>query len=87
MSLETLARYRTINARQSENVVKIGKEVLQNGTKLGNQGTPRTGLSRIVLIRGIEWAVREQIAVAALDTGDLPLAEVRRRIPTTQFDS
>lgn len=78
MSLETLARYRTINARQSEAVVRLGREVLANGTKLGNQGTPSIReMGDVVLIDGVEWAVREQIAVAALDVGDLPLAEVR----------
>ncbi|KAI5449376.1 Inositol phosphatase SIW14 [Naganishia albida] len=69
--MDTLARYRTINARQSEHVVRLGREILQNGTKLGNQ----------------EWAVREQIAVAALDTGDRPLAESQIALLSSRFPS
>ncbi|GHJ89005.1 hypothetical protein NliqN6_5407 [Naganishia liquefaciens] len=58
-ALDTLARYRTINARQSAEVIRLGKQVLAQGTRLGAQ----------------EWAVREQIAIAALDEGDIPFAQ------------
>ncbi|KAJ9101500.1 hypothetical protein QFC19_005153 [Naganishia cerealis] len=58
-ALDTLARYRTLGARQSPAVVRLGKQVLESGTRLGTQ----------------EWAVREQITIAALDVGDVPLAE------------
>lgn len=39
-ALDTLARYRTLNARHSAEVVRLGKQVLAQGTRLGAQGEP-----------------------------------------------
>lgn len=36
--LDRLSRLRTLSARESPEVVKLGKEVLASGVKLGEQG-------------------------------------------------
>lgn len=63
-ALTTLARYRHLGARESTSVLKLGRSVL------GESETKLPGL------REAEWAVREQVAVAALDLGDLEYANV-----------
>ena len=85
--LEQLARWRTLGARYSEEVVQLGQAVLESG-RLGDQGgwvdtrlTPiwqpvRTGAQQ-QLVGPTEWSIREQIAVAALDIGKIQLATVR----------
>ncbi|WVQ85954.1 hypothetical protein IAT38_008122 [Cryptococcus sp. DSM 104549] len=55
--LTTLAQWRTLGARHSEEVVELAGRVLRSGT-LGDQ----------------EWAVREQLAIAGLDLGQVRLA-------------
>ncbi|WVF68201.1 hypothetical protein IAT40_002966 [Kwoniella sp. CBS 6097] len=54
--IEQLARWRTIGARHSEEVVEIAQKVLKGS--VGEQ----------------EWAIREQLAIAALDLGQNKLA-------------
>ncbi|KAJ9092809.1 hypothetical protein QFC21_006685 [Naganishia friedmannii] len=69
--LDTLARLRTLSARESPEVVELGKKVLDSRVKLGEQ----------------EWPIREQIAIAALDVGDVELAESQIAILSRRFPS
>lgn len=84
---ELLARWRTLGARHSEEVLELGPRVLRSGG-LGDQGEPsistRTMYHWAVLMRApvrAEWAVREQLAIAALDTGRIALATVSKPPP------
>jgi hypothetical protein len=70
--LEQLARWRTLGTRNSEQVLNLGVPLLNSN--LGDQGM--FSLQLLVLMRLTEWAVREQIVVAALDLGRIKLAEV-----------
>ncbi|WVQ95641.1 hypothetical protein IAU59_002739 [Kwoniella sp. CBS 9459] len=54
--IEQLARWRTIGARHSEEVLEIAQRILR-----GNVGEQ-------------EWAIREQLAIAALDLGQNKIA-------------
>jgi len=60
----TLQRYRSLNIRDSQEVVRLGEEMLESGgvKKLGDE----------------LWPFLEQLAIAALDCGKLDLAKVCR---------
>ncbi|WWC92308.1 uncharacterized protein L201_007262 [Kwoniella dendrophila CBS 6074] len=66
--LETLARWRTIGARHSEEVIELGLKVLKSG-RLGDQ----------------EWALREQLAIAALDLGQNDLSQAQINLLHRKF--
>ncbi|WVR08538.1 hypothetical protein IAU60_005593 [Kwoniella sp. DSM 27419] len=65
--LDQLARWRTIGARHSEEVVEMGQRVLRG--KTGDQ----------------EWAIREQLAIAALDLGQIKLATSQIQLLQRRF--
>ncbi|KAK8845618.1 hypothetical protein IAR55_006334 [Kwoniella newhampshirensis] len=66
--LETLAQWRTLGARHSDEVVEIAASAL-NGGQLGEQ----------------EWSIREQYAIAALDLGQIKLANEQISILHLKF--
>lgn len=71
--IDQLASWRTLGARNSQQVVALAPKVLAAGG-LGDAGTScvlRTHLTS-------EWSVREQLAIAALDLGQVSLANVSR---------
>ncbi|WVW80838.1 hypothetical protein I302_102827 [Kwoniella bestiolae CBS 10118] len=68
--LERLARWRTIGARHSEEVVELGLKVSKGG-KVGDQ----------------EWALREQLAIAALDLGQIELSQEQIKLLHSKFPS
>lgn len=81
---ELLSNWRTLGARHSEKVLDLAPRVLKSGN-LGEQG--KTFLSRgpcnaspvahRLMADIAEWAVREQLAIAALDLGRISTATVR----------
>ncbi|KAK1923098.1 hypothetical protein DB88DRAFT_493778 [Papiliotrema laurentii] len=66
--LEQLARWRTVGARHSQEVIKLAQRALKGG-RLGEQ----------------EWAVREQLAIAAMDMGRIKLADEQLSVLEKQF--
>ncbi|WOO79299.1 ER membrane protein complex subunit 2 [Vanrija pseudolonga] len=66
--IDQLARWRTLGARNSEDVVRLAPGVLAAGG-LGDT----------------EWAVREQLAIAALDLGRIKLATTQINALESQF--
>ncbi|WWC65186.1 uncharacterized protein I303_107800 [Kwoniella dejecticola CBS 10117] len=68
--LETLARWRTIGVPHSEEVIELGRRVLDKGKGvMGDQ----------------EWALREQVAIAALDLGQHELSREQIKILRSKF--
>jgi hypothetical protein len=82
-SMDKLARWRTLGARYSEEVLELAPRVLKSGG-LGDQGLSLSqsyaSLPELRALRpiadGPEWAVREQLAIAALDLGRISIATV-----------
>lgn len=75
--LDLLARWRNVGARHSDEVVETAPRVLKGG-RLGEQGRWFTLHLWHFVADEAEWAIREQLAIAALDLGQLRLATVRR---------
>lgn len=69
--IDQLARWRTLGARNSEDVVRLAPGVLAAGG-LGDTGESAS----LGSTNPPEWAVREQLAIAALDLGRIKLATV-----------
>jgi hypothetical protein len=69
--IDQLASWRTLGARNSQQVVKLAPKVLAAGG-LGDAG----GSSHPPSPLTSEWSVREQLAIAALDLGQVQLANV-----------
>jgi hypothetical protein len=72
---ELLSRWRTLGARHSEEVLDLAPRVLKSGN-LGEQGKVTSKDRASSMIDNVEWAVREQLAIAALDLGRISTATV-----------
>lgn len=76
---ERLSRWRTLGARHSEDVLELAPRVLRS-SGLGDQGELRQHLTRQTVTQRAEWAVREQLAIAALDLGRISTATVSHSV-------
>ncbi|ODN99481.1 hypothetical protein L198_03325 [Cryptococcus wingfieldii CBS 7118] len=87
--LEKLAEWRTFGARHSEQTVELATRVLASGT-LGDQGAYAYAvldipINGVLNMYPVEWAVREQLAIAALDLGRINSAVTQIDILHKQF--
>lgn len=83
---DLLSRWRTLGARHSEEVLGLAPRVLKSGN-LGEQGKlpcPRTVQVPGYNTDSVEWAVREQLAIAALDLGRISTASVCSSYPPSR---